>query len=114
MLDSFVRTEDSQVAFMQENTTNGYVKIDGEPFLKISDYDQMKPFFMTIVSPSDHWLFISSNGGITAGRINAESALFPYYTDDKIMDLADITGSQTVLKVEHDGFLVRLGTVFGS
>ena len=47
---------------------------------------------MSIVSDSNHWLFISSNGGLTAGRKNAEFALFPYYTDDKITEFADITG----------------------
>ena len=57
--------------------------IDDEIFFKISNVDQMRPFFMSIVSNSNHWLFISSTGGLSAGRKNSNYALFPYYTDDK-------------------------------
>ena len=57
-----------------------YLRMKGETWSKISDYDGMETFFMTIVSSSDHWMFISSNGSLTAGRKNPESALFPYYT----------------------------------
>ena len=75
------------------------VSIDGEMFYKIANHDKMRPFFMSIVSDSNHWLFISSNGGLTAGRKNAEFALFPYYTDDKITEFADITGSKTIFQI---------------
>jgi len=74
--------------------------IDGTPFLKISDADVLDPFLMSVVSNSDHWMFIASNGGLTAGRKNAQYALFPYYTDDKLIDLADITGSKTIFQVK--------------
>ncbi|NIP14296.1 MAG: hypothetical protein GWM88_06035, partial [Pseudomonadales bacterium] len=63
------------------------------------NYDLMSPFFMSIASASDHWLFISSNGGLTAGRRDSDNALFPYYTEDKIHDSADHTGSRTILRV---------------
>ncbi|MAU15147.1 MAG: hypothetical protein CMH48_11305 [Muricauda sp.] len=79
------------------------VVFEGEAYYKISNYDDMRPFFMSIVSHSDHWMFISSNGGLTTGRKNAEFALFPYYTDDKITDTADITGNKTILHVELEG-----------
>ena len=72
------------------------VVIDNENYYKIANNDSMRPFFMSIVSDSTHWLFISSNGGLTAGRKNAELALFPYYTDDKITEFADITGSKSI------------------
>lgn len=72
---------------------------DGVRFFKISNYDQMRPFFMSIVSDANHWMFISSNGGLTAGRKNPESSLFPYYTEDKLTDFADITGSKMILQV---------------
>jgi hypothetical protein len=62
----------------------------------------MRPFFMSIVSDSNHWMFISSNGGLTAGRKNAEFALFPYYTDDKITEFADITGSKTIFQIHNE------------
>ncbi len=78
------------------------ISIEGEVFYKISNNDAMRPFFMSIVSDSNHWMFISSNGGLTAGRKNAEFALFPYYTDDKITEFADITGSKTIFQITHN------------
>jgi len=79
------------------------VKINDEKFLKISDSQHLRPFFMSIVSPYNHWMFLSSNGGLTAGRQNAEYSLFPYYTDDKITEASDTTGSKTIVKVKTDG-----------
>ena len=70
--------------------------LDGEKYYKIINNEAMRPFFMSIVSDSNHWMFISSNGGLSAGRKNSEFALFPYYTDDKITESADITGSKTI------------------
>lgn len=75
------------------------VTINNEPYFKISNSDQIRPFFMSIVSDSNHWMFISSNGGLSAGRKNSEYALFPYYTDDKITEAADITGAKTIVQV---------------
>lgn len=82
------------------------VIINGEPFYKISQVDRMRPFFMSIVSDSDHWLFISSNGGITAGRKDTDRALFPYYTDDKLAETAETTGSKTIVRVSRDAGMV--------
>jgi len=76
-----------------------YVTRLGEQFYCIRNYDRMPPFFMSVVSSSDHWMFISSTGGLAAGRTNAESALFPYYTDDKITENYANTGPLTVLHV---------------
>ena len=70
------------------------VEIDGETFYKISNVDAMRPFFMSLVSNSNHWLFISSIGGLTAGRKDSSNALFPYYTDDKIIHSSENTGSK--------------------
>lgn len=77
-----------------------YTTIDGEDFFIIEHYNRMRPFFMTIVSATDHWLFISSNGALSAGRRNPDNALFPYATDDKITDSAGITGAKTILRVK--------------
>ncbi len=79
-----------------------FVTIEGEEFYKIANNDLMRPFFMSIVSDSNHWMFISSNGGLTAGRKNAEFSLFPYYTDDKITEFADITGSKSIFRINHE------------
>ncbi len=76
-----------------------YVRLLGESWYRIQNYDQMPPFFMSLVSSADHWLFIASSGGLTAGRTNAESALFPYETDDKIAAHSNETGSITLLRV---------------
>jgi hypothetical protein len=75
------------------------VEIDGETFYKISNVDAMRPFFMSLVSNSNHWLFISSIGGLTAGRKDSSNALFPYYTDDKIIHSSENTGSKTIFWV---------------
>lgn len=79
------------------------VTLGGEQFYKIAHADELRPFFMSVVSDSDHWMFIASNGGLSAGRKNAEYALFPYYTDDKITESAELTGSKTLFQVEHEG-----------
>lgn len=82
-----------------KEVTGSYIDRAGEKFYSIKNYDAMQPFFMTIISPDDHWLYVASNGGITAGRGNPDNAIFPYYTDDKIIANAGSTGSKTLLKV---------------
>lgn len=77
-----------------------YIQIDHENFYKITNCDSLRPFFMSIVSDSNHWMFISSNGGLTAGRKNSNFALFPYYSDDKVTESFDITGSKTIFQVQ--------------
>ena len=74
-------------------------KIKHEEWFKISNVDSLRPFFMSIISDSNHWMFISSNGGISAGRKNADFALFPYYTDDKITEFADVSGSKSIIQI---------------
>jgi hypothetical protein len=71
----------------------------------------MPPFFMSVVSDSDHWLFLWSNGGLTAGRRSPEHALFPYYTDDKLRDLAHCTGSRSIVLID-DGPTLKLWEPF--
>ena len=87
---------------LQQNQTDvsgQYVTIEGEDFYQIANYDQMKDFFISVVSDSNHWMFISTRGGLSAGRIDAQNALFPYYTDDKISDASPYTGSRTIALV---------------
>ncbi|MCF8272518.1 MAG: hypothetical protein K9I95_01690 [Flavobacteriaceae bacterium] len=83
--------------------TGEMVQFENENYYKISNSGEMRPFFMSIVSDSNHWMFISSNGGLSAGRKNSESSLFPYYTDDKITESAEITGSKTIMHIFKDG-----------
>ncbi len=65
----------------------------------IEGYDALRPFLMSIVSDVDLWMFLSSTGGLTAGRRSAENALFPYVTDDRIYDAFRHTGPLTILQV---------------
>ena len=86
-----------------EEVSGTEVKIGAETFYKIANYDAMRPFFMSIVSHSNHWMFLSSTGGLTAGRKNSNFALFPYYTDDKITESSETTGSKTVCLITQSG-----------
>ena len=79
-----------------------YVPFLDENYYCIRNYDSLEPFFMTLVSSSDHWLFISTTGGLTAGRIDSAHALFPYYTVDKITENSENTGRKTILLVATD------------
>ncbi len=90
--DKLLNLNASEVSF-------GTVEMKGETYFKIENYHEMPPFFMTIVSDVDFWLFVSSTGGLTAGRKTPENALFPYITDDKIHDSCETTGPQTILMV---------------
>ncbi|MBE2215227.1 MAG: hypothetical protein IAE82_15245 [Opitutaceae bacterium] len=87
------------------DVTGAFVDLDGERFYRIDQYDALAPFFMTVVSPADHWLFVSSTGGLTAGRGEVERALFPYAPVDRIHDAATSQGGFSVLLVERDGAL---------
>ena len=78
---------------------DGFVELMGRRCYRIADYDRMPPFFMTVVGSGDPWLFISSTGGLTAGRVQPDSALFPYYTDDKVTESAGRTGGISLLRV---------------
>ena len=86
--------------FNKVSTDNNMMtSIDGESCMAIKHYDQMPPFFMSVVSASDVWLFVSSYGGLSAGRDCPEKAMFPYVTDDKIHDGFFHTGSVAVFQV---------------
>lgn len=80
-----------------------YVEQLDDVFYRIRNVDQMTPFFMSLVSSSDHWLFIASTGGLTAGRMDSDSALFPYETDDKITSGFERSGPKTVMHVTRAG-----------
>lgn len=82
-----------------QRVSGDMVSFMGDSYYRITHYDEMPPFFMTIVSSADHWLFVSTTGGLTTGRVNADHALFPYYTVDRIEENADNTGPKTILSV---------------
>ncbi|MBO4578030.1 MAG: hypothetical protein J5688_04905 [Paludibacteraceae bacterium] len=77
-----------------------YVDINGEKFYEIRNYDAMQPFFISLASDTDLWMYLSSTGGLSCGRRSPDFALFPYYTDDKITQNYSFTGPRTLLRVQ--------------
>ena len=90
-----------------------YIEIDGERFYCIENYNHMQPFFISLASDTDLWMYISSTGGLTCGRRNPEQVLFPYYTDDKITENYEQTGPKTILRV-HTAQGTKLWEPFSS
>jgi hypothetical protein len=90
-------------AQMDNTVTGEFVTLAGERFYAIRNYHKMAPFFVSVVSSSDHWLFASSTGGLTAGRVSPETALFPYVSVDKIHDSPVHTGSKTLVRIDDQG-----------
>jgi hypothetical protein len=80
----------------------------GEPAYAIDGVEGMAPFLVSLVSDSDHWLFASSTGGLTAGRRNPRHALFPYVTEDKLADAAGTAGAATAIRAAAPGGPARL------
>ena len=73
-----------------------------KPEYKISNVDQMDPFLMSLTSSDNHWMFISSNGALTAGREKADYSLFPYITDNLIHSSLNTTGPTTTIEIYKD------------
>ena len=87
----------------QDGNTHGHLtEINGESFYCIEHYNLMKPFLMSIVSSGDLWMYLSSTGGLTAGRQNYDNALFPYNTDDKIHESHMTTGPFTLIRIKEN------------
>lgn len=112
MLDRIVTQDRETISVNQSNDilhlgennssiSGEFTDIKGERYYVINNVDKMSAFFISLVSDSDHWLFVSSNGGLTAGRVSPESALFPYVTVDKIHENTSHTGSKTLLRVHR-------------
>ena len=70
-----------------------------KPTYKIKNVDQMEPFLMSLTSSDNHWMFISSNGALTAGREKADHSLFPYVTDNLIHNSLNTTGPKTKIEI---------------
>ena len=78
----------------------------------IANSHLMPEFFISLTSSSDHWMFISSNGALTAGRKNATHALFPYYSADKISDLRETIGPKSIFEFSIVETLHCCGSLF--
>lgn len=80
-------------------STGAFLVVDGEEYYRIPAYHRLRPFLMSITSDTDLWMFISSAGGLTAGRVDADGSLFPYETVDKLHDAHHHTGPITLIRV---------------
>ena len=74
--------------------------LDGQEYYRISAYQGMAPFLMSLASESDLWMSITSRGGLTAGRIDADHSIFPYLTVDQLHDAHHHTGPVTLIRLE--------------
>lgn len=96
-----------------KQVTGKYLTLGDEKYYLIENYDELHPFFISLASDTDLWMYISSTGGLTCGRRNPEQVLFPYYTDDKITESADHTGAKTLIRV-HSTLNSQLSTALNT
>ena len=71
---------------------------EGETRLAIAHVERMPPFLMSVLSSTDLWMFVASNGGLTAGRQSAEHSLFPYETADRLYERPGLGGPLTMIR----------------
>ena len=76
-----------------------FVLREGVSGYEIRGYDRMPPFLISLPSDTDLWMFVSSAGGMTAGRRDPDGALFPYETVDRLHDSQAWSGPVTLLRV---------------
>jgi len=87
----------------RDEVSGEFLTLAGERYYAVRNVDKIAPFFINLVSDGDHWLFVSSTGGLTAGRVSPDTALFPYITVDKIHESAPHTGSKTLISTVANG-----------
>ncbi|MEP4076354.1 hypothetical protein [Haloferula sp.] len=79
------------------SAANHWTTDSGREYVVIDHLQRLDTFFLNIVGAGDQWLFCTSNGALSAGRKSPETALFPYYTVDKIIDNWNCTGPWTAI-----------------
>jgi len=79
---------------------SGWEMLDGTSHAAIDGVDLLAPFLMNVVSNGDAWLFLGSNGGMTAGRRSPDEAVFPYRTADKLLRQPHDSGVACLLRVD--------------
>ena len=78
-----------------------FVTRDGARYAAIYDVDRLDPFLMHLAGNGDVWVFAASNSPFTAGRVDPDTALFPYVTADKLMRHNDTSGAMTLFRVRR-------------
>ncbi|MDH3215708.1 MAG: hypothetical protein OEN01_05370 [Candidatus Krumholzibacteria bacterium] len=84
------------------SVAGGLTEWRGHTYYRITGYDLMDPFLISVVSHSDLWMYASSRGGLAAGRRDSSHSLFPYETVDKLHASQTHTGPTTVVRCEQD------------
>ncbi len=98
-------------------TRGGFVEDQDDTWYRIEGNEHLPPFLMTLAGDCDVWAFISSTGGLTAGRRDEEGAFLPYETVDKIHTHGDHSGPRTWVLIHRlngeaelwEPFTARLG-----
>ena len=88
-------------ATAKKNASSHETEKDPSPtpqWTRIDHLEKMPPFLVSLSSEDNHWMFVSSNGGLTAGRESPAKSLFPYQTEDKLTQLAHCNGPVTVVR----------------
>ncbi len=101
------RPHDRAHALDRPSVVGEFVTFEGEEMYVIRGIDQMAAFLISIVSDSDHWMYVSTTGGLTAGRVDPDRSLFPYETDDRLYRAGGATGPLTLLRAHReDGHVI--------
>jgi hypothetical protein len=93
---------DGAVLETETTMSEDYKNLDGDSYHYIANSHSMPEFWMSLVGAGDHWMFVASNGALTAGRQNPDLALFPYSADDQILAARHLTGSFTLVRLSAD------------
>ncbi len=73
--------------------------------------EQLEPFLVSVISATDLWMFATSNGGITAGRVEPSGAIFAYETVDRLYERPGRVGPVTYLRDGAAAVWAPLGTL---
>ncbi|MCC5804808.1 MAG: hypothetical protein JJU00_00645 [Opitutales bacterium] len=82
---------------------NMILDLEDDSYVVIEAYDRIPPFFCSLTSDADIWVFISSTGSLTAGRKDPDSSILPYETVDRIHDSGAHTGPVAILRWRENG-----------
>ncbi|MBN1827004.1 MAG: hypothetical protein JW958_12140 [Candidatus Eisenbacteria bacterium] len=93
------KARDAAAPLSPETPSGCFVEREGELYYRIGAFHRMPPFLMTLASDTDLWMFVTSGGGLTAGRVDPEGSVFPYETVDKLHDSAHHTGPITIIRL---------------
>ncbi len=102
-MSSVMSTRDVASGQAETGVHGEFIDMRGDRFYVIRNVHEMAPFFVSVVSADDHWLFASSTGGLTAGRVSPDTALFPYDTVDKLHLSINDSGPKTIVRIRDDG-----------